>query len=143
MSRSLTTVVVALVMAGAVRPAIAQTGERFRARLTPLPRDAANMRDLTGIGSATATLSGNKLTINGTFEGLRGPATVARLHRAQTGVRGDSVFDLTVSRAPSGTVTASLDLSPLLVDDLRKGRLYIQIHSEKAPDGNLWGWLLR
>ena len=29
----------------------------------------------------------------------------------------------------------------LLVADLEKGRLYVQLHSEKAPDGNLWGWL--
>jgi len=28
------------------------------------------------------------------------------------------------------------------VTDLEKGRFYVQLHSEKAPDGNLWGWLL-
>jgi hypothetical protein len=28
------------------------------------------------------------------------------------------------------------------VDDLAAGRLYVQLHSQKAPDGNLWGWLL-
>jgi len=27
------------------------------------------------------------------------------------------------------------------VTDLASSRLYIQLHSEKAPDGNLWGWL--
>jgi hypothetical protein len=27
------------------------------------------------------------------------------------------------------------------VEGLRKGKFYIQIHSEKAPDGILWGWL--
>jgi hypothetical protein len=26
---------------------------------------------------------------------------------------------------------------------LRKGMVYVQIHSEGAPDGNLWGWLLK
>jgi hypothetical protein len=26
--------------------------------------------------------------------------------------------------------------------DLAQGKLYIQLHSEKAPEGNLWGWLL-
>jgi hypothetical protein len=60
-----------------------------------------------------------------------------------TGVRGSSVLDLTVSKAISGTVTGSFDLTPEQVESLRKGRLYVQIHSEKAPDGNLWGWLLR
>jgi hypothetical protein len=122
---------------------IAQTGETFKARLSPLPRDATNMNDLTGVGSVTAVLVGTKLTINGTFEGLRGPATIARVHRAQTGVRGNPVFELTVSKASNGTVTGSLSLTQMQVQDLRKGWLYVQIHSENAPDGNLWGWLLR
>jgi len=34
-------------------------------------------------------------------------------------------------------------LTPEQVQSLKKGQLYIQIYSEKAPDGNLWGWLLR
>ena len=38
----------------------------------------------------------------------------------------------------SGTV----ELTKAQADDLAAGRLYIQIHSQKAPDGNLWGWLL-
>jgi hypothetical protein len=29
------------------------------------------------------------------------------------------------------------------VQALKKGQLYIQISSEKAPDGNLWGWFVR
>jgi CHRD domain len=121
----------------------AQTGETFKTRLSPLPRDATNMNDLTGVGSVTAILTGTKLAINGTFEGLRGAATVARIHRAQPGVRGDAVFELTVSKATSGTVTGMLSLAPMQVQDLRKGWLYVQIHSERAPDGNLWGWLQR
>jgi hypothetical protein len=28
------------------------------------------------------------------------------------------------------------------VEALKAGRFYIQLHSERAPDGNLWGWLL-
>ena len=34
-------------------------------------------------------------------------------------------------------------LTPDQIADLRAGRLYVQIQSERAPDGNLWGWLLR
>jgi hypothetical protein len=121
----------------------AQTAETYKTRLSPLPRDATNMNDLTGVGSVTAVLTGTKLAISGTFEGMRGPATVARIHRAQPGVRGDAVFELTVSKAAAGTVSGSLTLTTMQVQDLRKGWLYVQIHSEKAPDGNLWGWLQR
>jgi hypothetical protein len=58
-------------------------------------------------------------------------------------VRGPSILDVAVSKATSGNITASLDLTDEQVGMLRKGQLYIQIHSEKAPDGNLWGWMLR
>jgi hypothetical protein len=47
-----------------------------------------------------------------------------------------------VAPATSGGVTGVFDLDANQLESLRKGRLYIQIASEKAPDGNLWGWLL-
>ena len=54
------------------------------------------------------------------------------------------MLDLTVTKtdAASGTISGSFDLTAIQVADLEKGRLYVQLHSEKAPDGNLWGWLL-
>jgi hypothetical protein len=52
------------------------------------------------------------------------------------------VFDLTVIPGTSGKVSGSFDLSPSQVEDLARERFYVQLHSEKAPDGNLWGWLL-
>jgi hypothetical protein len=102
---------------------------------------------VTGKGTASATLSGRSLTITGSFEGLGGPATVARLHEGiARGARGKAVIDLTVSKATSGTISGAATLTPEQIEALRQGKLYIQIHSDKglAPDGaNLWGWLLR
>jgi len=106
--------------------------------------DASMRANIAGLGSASAVLSGTKLSITGSFEGLRSPATIAQLHEGRgTGVRGPVIFDLTVTKAVSGTIEGSFDLSADQVENLRKGRFYVQIHSEKAPDGNLWGWLLR
>jgi hypothetical protein len=59
------------------------------------------------------------------------------------GVRGLSVAELTVTRSTKGTLTGSISLTPEQVKGLREGRLYIELASEKAPEGNLWGWLLR
>ena len=42
-----------------------------------------------------------------------------------------------------GTISGSFDLTPEQVQYLKQGKLYIQINSEKAPDGTLWGWLLK
>ena len=103
---------------------------------------ASDMSRIAGSGSATATLKGRQLTISGTFEGMRSAATIARIHRGPKGIRGPAILDLTVSKSHSGTLSGSLELTPEHVTDLVNGRLYIQIHSERAPDGNLWGWLL-
>jgi predicted transglutaminase-like cysteine proteinase len=40
------------------------------------------------------------------------------------------------------TLQGDFMLTSAQVDHLKRGRLYIQVHSEKAPDGNLRGWLL-
>jgi CHRD domain len=121
----------------------AQSEERFKGRLSPVPIDATTRATVTGSGSVSAVLSGTKLAISGTFNGLSGPATVARLHQGvATGVRGAALSELTVSKASSGTLSGTVTLTAEQVDNLKKGKLYIQIHSEKAPDGNLWGWLL-
>ena len=55
----------------------AQSGERFRGRLSVLPVDFATARTMSGSGEARATLTGNSLVITGTFEGLSSPATAA------------------------------------------------------------------
>ena len=83
------------------------------------------------------------LAISGTFQGLASPATIAQLHRGPKGIRGPAIFDLTVSKAASGNVSGTVELTPEQIEDLKNARLYVQIHSERAPDGNLWGWLLR
>jgi hypothetical protein len=134
----------ALVLATLVLAASAQTEEKFKARLYPVPLDASLRAEIVGTGSVSAVLQAQKLSITGSFEGLRTPATMAQIHESPvTGVRGPVILDLNVQKATSGSITGSLELTEQQVDMLRHGRLYIQIHSEKAPDGNLWGWLLR
>ena len=124
----------------------AQQPKTFKARLSAVPIDLAMAATIAGSGSVTAVLTGNKLSITGTFDGLRSPATIAQVHKSPVrGVRGPVVFDIAVAKAAdptSGTITGAFDLTALQVADLEKGRLYVQLHSEKAPDGNLWGWLL-
>jgi hypothetical protein len=120
-----------------------QSTRTFKARLSPVPVDIAMMANITGQGSATAVLAGDKLTINGTFEGMKSNVTIAQVHKGPVaGVRGPVAFDLTVSGTTSGTIKGTLTLTPVQIADLEKRRLYIQIHSEKAPEGNLWGWLV-
>ncbi len=121
-----------------------QTPERYRIRLTTVPMDAGMRNNVAGSGSASATLAGSKLSITGTFDGLKSPATTAQLHAGRArGVRGDAIGNLDVSKSTKGSISGALDLNDAQVKALRDGHLYIEVASEKAPEGNLWGWLLK
>lgn len=134
-------VAIALTVMALWAPAADAQTRTFAARLSVVPLTVAMQETVAGRGAATAVLAGNRLTIEGTFEGLRSPATVARLHLAPRAVRGPAIADLMVSRGVSGTFKGVVDLSGQQREALEKSALYVQIHSEKAPEGNLWGWL--
>jgi CHRD domain len=134
-----------LTLVSAIAAQNGQNAESFKARLSPVPISVAMMATIAGNGSLSATLKGKQLTIQGTFEGLRSPATTVQIHRAPKGIPGPAILDLTltVTKAEKGNVSGTLELTPDQIADLRNGRLYVQIQSERAPDGNLWGWLLK
>src|SRR5262245_45406965 len=121
-----------------------QSPERYRVRLTTVPMDGGMRNTVAGNGSASATLAGAKLSITGTFDGLKSPATSAQLHSGVAkGVRGNTVADLEITKSTKGSISGSVDLTPDQLKGLRDGRLYIEVASEKAPEGNLWGWILK
>jgi len=120
--------------------AAAQT---YQANLGPMPLDEATKANMLGRGEATATLDGRVLSVTGSFAGLPSPATKAHLTVGiAIGAPGKETLDLTISQATAGTVSGKLTLSAAQAQAFRTGRLYVQIDSQKAPTGNLWGWLL-
>ena len=122
----------------------AQAPERYKVRLTTVPMDGGMRNTVAGNGSATATLAGSKLSITGTFDGLKSPESGAKLNAGLArGVRGNAIGNLDVTKATRGSITGSVDLTAEQVRGLRDGHLYIELASEKAPEGNLWGWLLK
>jgi hypothetical protein len=150
--RALVLITVMVLSWGAAWPAIGQTGDKYSARLGWVPIAGPNDRNnVTGKGAVTATLAGARLTISGSFEGLPAPATVARLHRGVAkGARGAVISDLMVTKAATGnagTLAGTVTLTPADLDNLKAGKLYVQVHCERGlpkEDGSaLWGWLLK
>jgi len=134
--------VAACLAAASVVPAAAQS-RQYRGRLSPVPLDVAMQATVAGSGLVTATLNGTTLTVTGNYTGLKPASTVARVHRSpRTAMRGTPIGDLKLEPGTSGTIAGTLELTKEQVEDLASGRLYVQLHSEKAPDGNLWGFLL-
>ena len=115
----------------------------YEAELDPAPFDATNRADVIGsIGNATATLSGNTLTVQGTFSNLASPAKGGsfRIGLAK-GVPGDAIGNLTVENARQGSFAGTVKLNSAQLAALKRQALYIRIDSEKSPDGNVQGWL--
>jgi hypothetical protein len=125
-------------------PGASQSPERYRVRLTTVPMDGGMRNTVAGNGSASATLVGTKLSITGTFDGLKSPATSAQVHSGVArGVRGNPIGNLEIAKSTRGSISGSVDLTAEQVKSLREGRLYVEVASEKAPEGNLWGWILK
>lgn len=120
----------------------AQAPATLRARLSPVPIDVAMQETIRGSGAATATLSGTTLTVEGTYRGLVTPATSVQVYEsARMGMRGTLVGEFASGGGTAGAFKGAVTLSPDRATALGKGLLYVQIQSEKAPDGNLRGWL--
>lgn len=128
-----------------IAPAIAQS--TFTTQLGWVPIGGAERNDVAGEGAATATLSGSKLSIAGSFQGLPAKVTGAKLHEGVAkGARGAGtvIAELRVTGGTSGSLSGDVRLSADQIDALKAGRLYLQIYSEKGvqPDhATLWGWL--
>jgi hypothetical protein len=116
----------------------------FHVRLSPGPRLVGTRADRSGSGSVTATLEDNTLKLKGSFSGLLAVPTGAHLHMGSLpGVRGPVIADLTISQDTTGTLAGTVQLNSQQLAALRKGGLYIEIDSDKAPEGDLWGWIMR
>lgn len=120
--------------------ALAQT-ETYRARLSPMPTTPQTVSTITGEGEVILTLSGNTLTVSGEFAGMNSAATMAHVHNGPPAQPGPVVHQLEVSKSTNGEINAVLELSDEQVTALRRNELYVQVHSETNPPGELRGWI--
>jgi hypothetical protein len=147
-SRQVATFALAGLAALAAAGALAAADATFTAALGWVPIGGAERNDVAGEGKVTATLSGSKLSVTGSFEGLPAKATAAKLHlgvaKGARGPNGAAIGELRVTGGTSGSVSGDVRLSAEQIEALRAGRLYLQIYSEKGvlPDhSTLFGWL--
>ena len=120
--------------------AVAQS-ETFRARLSPMPTTPQTVTTITGEGEVILTLNGNTLTVTGDFAGMNSAATMAHVHNGPPAQPGPVVHQLEVAKMTGGEISAILELSDEQVTALRNNELYIQVHSETNPPGELRGWV--
>jgi CHRD domain-containing protein len=148
-ARRVATIALTVLAAIAGAGALAAADGTFTAALGWVPIGGAERSDVAGEGRVTATLSGSKLSITGSFDGLPAKATAAKLQLGVAkGARGPgsgvALGELRVGGGTSGTLSGDVRLSAEQVEALKAGRVYLQIYSEKGvlPDhATLFGWL--
>jgi hypothetical protein len=95
------------------------------------PNDSAG----TGMGDVTVDTEMKKLTWTVTFSGLSGEPIAAHFHGpAEPGKNAGPVVDISGSLA-SGTA----DITDEQLADLQAGNWYLNVHTEKFPDGEIRG----
>lgn len=106
-----------------------------------------------GYGGVKAELTGNKLTLSGSFAGLGSPVATdiaggAHIHRGMAGTNGPVTqpLGLTLEEGGLSGIFAATDnryeLSEEDVDDLKARRKYVNIHSAENRSGELRTQLL-
>jgi hypothetical protein len=127
----------------ALSVSLAEAQDVYKVRLSPGPRLVGTRAESSGEGTVSVNLSGNALTIEGSYRGLLGAPTAARLLMGPgPGVRGPKIADLKISSSLIGTISGSVKLTRNQFAAFRMGGLYIEIDSAEAPEGDLWGWLM-
>jgi len=93
--------------------------------------------DSAGTGSANVTVDTNtkKLSWTVTSTGLSGDAVAAHFHGpAAAGKNADPVVDISAAIAKG-----SAEISDKQLADLQAGKWYVNIHTEKFPNGEIRG----
>ena len=100
--------------------------------------------DSTGTGTVTVTYdtASKKLSWDGTYSGLSGPATAGHFHGpAEPGKNAGVVIPITDAKNPSFKGTA--DLTDAQAADLLAGKWYVNIHTEAHKGGELRGQVVK
>ncbi len=135
----LLTILISLAALSSSISALAQ--EVYRARLSPMPTTPQTVTEITGEGEVILSLSGNTLSVEGSFSGMSSSATGAHLHNGPPAQPGPVAHTLEIDLSPAGEISASLELTDEQVEALRNNELYVQVHSENNPPGELRGWI--
>lgn len=99
--------------------------------------------EATGTGSFTLDVDARVMVVAVSFSGLSGPITAAHFHVAPPGASGGVIIDLTEDFAgdDDGFVQGAVTFTAAQIADLDAGNVYINLHTETNPDGEIRGQL--
>jgi hypothetical protein len=128
---------------------LSTTGVGYTAKLDSAQEGAvfALTGNVPGKGTVSLTVgTSGQVTFDGTVTGLSGAISASHIHNAAAGVSGGVVKNLTfTSNATTGSWASSDGTQPLtdiLLRELVRGRLYVNVHTGTNSSGEIRGQLL-
>lgn len=122
------------------------SGASFTAKLDGSQEVPAVTTTATGTGSFVLSANGTQLTYNITVNGLSGAITGSHFHNAAAGTGGGVVKAFTFNGNTASGVWTSADanqpLTDLLLSELLKGKLYVNVHTSANAGGEIRGQVL-
>ena len=143
MKRSIFTLITLLLF---TQYTFSQNSIMFTAKIDGSQEVPAVTTTATGTGTFVLSANGTQLTYHITVNGLSGAITGSHFHNAAAGTGGGVVKAFSFSgNTASGTWTsadANQPLTDLLLSELLKGKLYVNIHTAANPGGEIRGQVL-
>ena len=134
---ALRTVLAALAfMAGVLGPPAAAEVVNLKASMNAASEVPPNSSLGTGTLTATYDTASKKLTWNGRYSGLTGPATAAHFHTGEPGKNGGVAVPITPNASP---FEGSATLTDAQAADLLAGKWYVNVHTEANKGGEIRG----
>ncbi len=123
-----------------------QSSIMFTAKMDGTQETPAVTTTATGTGTFVLNSSGTQLSYNITVNGLSGSITGSHFHNAASGVSGGVVKSITFTGNSAAGIWSSTDasqpLTDLLLNELLKGRLYVNVHTSANTAGEIRGQVL-
>jgi hypothetical protein len=136
--RSLTVAALCTIAIGFAGPALADV-VTLKASLNGAAEVPPNPTTATGNVTATYDTASKKLTWNGSYTGLSGPATAAHLHAGEPGKNGAVSVPLFAGAAAKTPFSGEATLTDAQAADLLAGKLYANIHTDANKAGEIRG----
>ena len=122
------------------------SGASFTAKMDGSQEVPAVTTTATGTGSFVLSSNGTQLTYNITVNGLSGAITGSHFHNAAAGTGGGVVKTFTFNGNTASGIWTSADanqpLTDLLLSELLKGKLYVNVHTSANAGGEIRGQVL-
>lgn len=136
---------VVVLLLGILSAATARADTVYIANLSSAQEVPSNPTSGTGFGTVTLNSAENQILVNLTWQGLTGQTIMGHIHGpALEGVNAPVLIPFWTPTNPlpaAGSFTGSFSVSSTVVGYLKAGQLYMNIHTDLYPGGEIRGQL--